>query len=238
LAFYIFSGLGAKGHLHPLLPVAAELKKRGHRIALYTSSHYRYLAEKFDFEFLPPVKWRDFDFTYLEKYWPELDMPPGSDRSIKIYFKVFMGTGMDQGNDLLAYVQDLKPDVLVTEPHAVGTQLVATHLKMPWAIIGIAVGVVPLPVLGARGMPIPTRPELYISQGLPRFDTNKNVLPQTHYVGECYWDEGVTSESGFEFPETDRPLILASLGTMFASPDFFKKAGSLLSLCSLKNLRF
>jgi UDP:flavonoid glycosyltransferase YjiC (YdhE family) len=227
MALFVFSALGARGHLHAPVAVAKALRERGHRVALYTSSHYRHIAEKLDFEFLPPRKWRDFDFTYLERYWPELAQFEAAGRSMQIYFKIFMGTAMEQAHDLLGYSQELQPDVLVTEPHAFGTQIVALKSGTPWAVVGISLGTLALPILGQRGVPLSNQPFLYIAQGVPSFDAGKpNILPQTHYVGICQWDEGTEGDVGgldLAAPPAEKPLVFVSQGTMWARETFFKR---------------
>ncbi len=183
------------------------------------------MAEKLDLQFLPPVKWLDFDFTNLEKYWPDLAQVEGAGRSMHIYFKVFMGTAIDQAHDLLNYSEALKPDVLVTEPHAFGTQIVSLKLGIPWAVAGIALGVLSLPIIGQKGVPLSNQPFLYLAQGVPAFDAHKsNLFPQTHYVGGLLWDEGQQSDpQTFKLPQTDLPLVFVSLGTMFARESHLRK---------------
>jgi UDP:flavonoid glycosyltransferase YjiC (YdhE family) len=225
MASFIFSALGARGHLHPPVAVAKVLRARGHTIGLYTSSHYKHIAEQLDFIYLPPKRWKDFDFTNMEQYWPELSQFEGASRSMQIYFKIFMGTALDQAHDLLTYHEQLKPDVLVTEPHAFGTQIISLKLEIPWAVIGIAIGTLALPIMGQRGVPLANQPFLYLAQGVPEFDKDKsNVLPQTHYVGVCEWDEGNEQVlTDFELPKTDLPLVFVSHGTMFAREDILEK---------------
>lgn len=225
MATFIFSTLGAKGHVHPAGGIARILRERGHTVALYTSSHYRYVAEKLDLIFLPPQKWLDFDFANFENYWPELGQFEGAGRSMQIYFKIFMATALDQANDLNTYYEQLKPDVMITDPFAFGTQILALKLKLPWAVTGVSIGSLALPILGQRGIPLANKPYLYLAQGVPSLDEDNSGKPsRIHYIGSSDWDEGESEAySEFQFPDTSLPLVFASHGTMFARPHFFKK---------------
>jgi UDP:flavonoid glycosyltransferase YjiC (YdhE family) len=219
MASFLFSALGAKGHLHPLIAVAKELQAGGHPVAFYTSSHYRELIESLGFKHLPPKRWRDFDFANFEQYWGELTEVSGTERAMQIYLKIFAGTAATQAVDLHNYITVLKPDMLVSEPTALGTNIINAKFNLPFAVFNFSLRPLWLPLIGFKQV----KPDLCLVQGLECLgvkDDSNGV--KTHYVGACLWDES-NAAPPLKLPVTELPLVYVSLGTVFARADFFRK---------------
>src|ERR1700724_2482949 len=50
---FLFTVWPFTGHIHPNLPIAQELQRRGHEVAFYTGSKARPLVERAGFQFFP-----------------------------------------------------------------------------------------------------------------------------------------------------------------------------------------
>ncbi len=124
----VLTTLGSLGDLHPYIAVALELKTRGHRPAIATSSLYREKVEALGIDFFPLRP----EFPAPEEKREIIDrlMHPtkGPERVIREWvIPNFRETYADI--DVAAQGADL----LVSHPLTFGTRVVAEHRGLPWA---------------------------------------------------------------------------------------------------------
>lgn len=77
MARFVFATHAAGSHIAPLVPVARELRGRGHEVAWYTGAAYRGQVERSGATFAAPRHGRFINFERLELDFPAIvDMPP------------------------------------------------------------------------------------------------------------------------------------------------------------------
>ncbi len=101
------------GHLHPLLPVAAGLRARGHHAAFASSASFA--AEIVAAGFEAFAVGRDWLAVGMVRAFPEVaSKPPGPERYAWARSAIFAGqTARDSGPDLVALSDTWRPDLIV-----------------------------------------------------------------------------------------------------------------------------
>ncbi|WP_226346603.1 glycosyltransferase [Agilicoccus flavus] len=144
------------GHQPPLLGLARELVRDGHRVTYYTGARFRDRAEAVGATWLPWREAGDFDDTDLAATFPTMRTDASLAAMFGSFEQVFFGTGPGQLRDLLRLHEFDPVDVVVSEVTCVGGGFLHEAAGVPWASFSLS----PLP-LTSRHLPpsgLPVRP--------------------------------------------------------------------------------
>jgi MGT family glycosyltransferase len=225
----LFTCHAAFGHFHSLIPVAAALTAAGHEVAFCSSPSFRAEVEPWGFSYFgigPEAQEIRADL-------PE-QPPPGPDsaRWTQRYF--FAGASVQRRYaDLLALAGDWQPQVLVRENSEYAGCLVAETLGLPHASVATGAWSAldsrskepdlaePLAERRAEvGLPPDPAMEmmfryLHLCFMHPRFDGPDAVFPPTaHFLRHDNPQRSDETLPSWIDGLDDRPLVLASLGTV------------------------
>jgi UDP:flavonoid glycosyltransferase YjiC (YdhE family) len=235
----LFTVQPSTGHLHPLVPVAQALTEAGHEVAVCSSASFRGEVEAFGLTHIDAgLDWITSDHSTWGAFPP---MPPPGPEFAAFVVTVFAEiTARHMVPDLLAVAADWGPDVIVRESMEYGGCLAAESLGIPHASIGgNGYSAVDSPDVryfpGNRRMVAEPMARHREDFGLP--PDPDNLMPFRH-LHLCFtppaWD-GIgaprpantrflrhqsATKPGAHVPEwvhqlPDRPIVLASLGTVF-----------------------
>lgn len=221
----LFTSLPATGHFNSIMPTARALAAAGHAVAICCSDAFADEVRRNGLEHLPGGAGTLEELTY--------GGPPLGDPARPRFMgqEVFAGrAALRMLPDLFAHVEAWRPDVLVHESGEVATYLVAEKLDLPHASIGT----------GSQSS-LPERPALFAETfatrraelGLPPDPDAEMMFRYLHFAFiPPRWDGDVIHPSTMHFirydnPDRpgevrpswldaprDRPLVLASLGTL------------------------
>lgn len=225
------------GHFRPLLPMAHALVAAGHEVRVGTSASYAAVveregltAEAVGLDWLHGVK---------ASIPPELKAPPEADTLETFFAHQFVRmTAGRLASDVVALADRWRPDLIVRETTEYGGSLAAEILGVPAAAVQVAsptlmsdallaqaavaldevrlgLGLAPDPALHAL------RDELVMCFAPPDLHDPSFPLPaglRSFYPGSTP-EVGVLPDSIAELG-VDRPLVYATLGTVFNDPAF------------------
>ena len=237
----LFTVQPSTGHLHPLVPVARALTAAGHEVAVCSAPSFRPEVEAFGLTHLDAgLDWLTADHSTWTAFPP---MPPPGPEFGKFVVTVFADvTARLMAPDVIAVAREWRPDVIVRESMEYGGCLAAEALGLPHAsIAGNGYSAVDSPDVtyfpGNRRLVAPPLARHRAELGL-RPDPD-NEMPFRH-LHLCFtppaWDgpdaprpanaqflrhENATRSDLALPPWLDglgaRPIVLASLGTVFNS---------------------
>lgn len=144
------------GHQPPLVGLATELVRRGHRVTYSTGAKYRGSAEQAGATWLPWREARDCDDTDVAAAFPEMDSSGGMSAMFSSFEHIFFGTGPGQLADLSRLHDEDPVDIVIGETTCVGAPFLHEARGVPW--VGFSLS--PL-ALRSRHLPplgIPVRP--------------------------------------------------------------------------------
>jgi UDP:flavonoid glycosyltransferase YjiC (YdhE family) len=229
----------AAGHVTPLLPLAREFARRGCEVVVASGPDveaavtaaglgYRQVTSAF-------AEW----FGTLAGRTPG---PPGAGLApehVERYFvpRLFGEVGLAAMRDGLdALVTDWDPDLLVFEPHALAAPLVAELHGVPTVqhLIGLRADPLVLALAGdavapawsAAGLPVPPSAGLDRGPTLPIYPPALDPPPPGVAVRPLRTTPlpAPATPLPIDLPDSDRPLVLLTLGTSFNEPATFATA--------------
>lgn len=221
----LFTSIPATGHFNSIIPMALATAAAGHEVAICCADAYADEVKRYGLEHLPGGA---DTFEELTDGAPPLGHPS---RGRFIQQQVFAGrAAVRMVPDVTRHVEGWKPDVLAHENAEFAASLVAEKVGLPHASIGTG-------AWSSRG----DRRELFAGAlsarraelGIPPDPTAEMMFRYLHFAFiPPSWDGDITHLPtihfiGYENPERpgearlawldeprDRPLVLASLGTM------------------------
>jgi UDP:flavonoid glycosyltransferase YjiC (YdhE family) len=141
---FLIATLPADGHLSPLLPLVAELTRRGHEVLWMTGAAKRARVEATGAAFLPFLDAWDLDFGDLDAAFPGRADAKGVARFKFDMREIFIKMVPDQISDLQRHVANVQPDLLIVEPTFGGAAAaLEQQCGLPWATFGIGALMMP-----------------------------------------------------------------------------------------------
>lgn len=226
----------AYGHFRPLLPVARALLARGHDVRVATSGLFGSVVVEHGLFAIPAgLEWLESDKSTIPD---ELRAPP--DSTLETYFahQFVRMTARRLAEDVIAHAGGVAPDVIVRGSTEFGGALAAEAMGIPVATIQVAspslispaVLAAVEPVLnGVRvGLGLPPDRHLARLQATPVLcfappalhDPTVPLAPNfSSFRLEPYREEPTLSSPLRELG-TVRPLVYATLGTVFNNPAY------------------
>lgn len=156
------------GHQPPLVGLAAELVRRGHRVTYSTGAKYRESAERAGATWLPWRAAQDCDDSDLAATFPEMDTGDGMAAMFSSFELLFFGTGPGQLIDLCRLHDEDPVDVVIGETTCVGAPFLHEARGVPW--VGFS-----LSWLGMRSRHLPP-PGVPIRPGRSRLGRARDAL--------------------------------------------------------------
>jgi UDP:flavonoid glycosyltransferase YjiC (YdhE family) len=227
----LFTTSPALGHFHPLVPLARAAAPAGHTVAFACAPAFRDVVGAAGFECLPcGLDWLESE---AEQAFPPLrDLPPGDDANTYWVSEIFAGAAAEpMSSDLLALAPRWQPDLVVRDPLELGGCVAAELLGVPHATAGASVFASPRaweaiagPQLAAlwHAHGLPGRPSAALYRYLdlagvpPSLVAGDYVAPVTHFLRPEPFDGAGPGSLPEEVSTlTDRPIVYASLGTVF-----------------------
>jgi UDP:flavonoid glycosyltransferase YjiC (YdhE family) len=235
----LFTVQPSTGHLHPLVPVARALSEAGHEVAVCSSPSFRADVEAFGLAHLDAgLDWITSDHSTWTAFPP---MPPPGPEFGKFVVTVFADiTAQRMAPDVITIAAEWRPDLIVREAMEYGGCLSAEALGIPHAsIAGNGYSAVDSPEVhyfpGNRHLVAEPMARHRAELGLPADPANEMPFRHLHL---CFtppaWDgadaprpgnaaflrhenaaKADTSLPAWVDELTDRPLVFASLGTVF-----------------------
>lgn len=121
----LFATIGSLGDLHPCVALALELKRRGHRVTIATTPHYRAFVEKTGIGFLPLRP--DWDPTNAELIRQCEDIKRGPEI---LYRRMILPHLRNTFDDLLSAAA--QADLMISGELVYAAPLVVEKLGLPW----------------------------------------------------------------------------------------------------------
>jgi UDP:flavonoid glycosyltransferase YjiC (YdhE family) len=234
----LFTTHPAYGHFHPLLPVARAVGDAGHDVRVATSDRFTAVVEKAGFRAIQAgLSWLESDDSSLPE---ELRPPPGL--SLDAFFaQKFVGAVAEPlARDVIAAARHWSPHVIVRERTEYGGALAAAALGVPGAAVQVASpslmtpafhATVAVPYNHARANlglePDPGLAELedqvVLAFGPPSLHDPSVPLPRNFISLRSTSADGTAATELPAWAEgmgRDRPLVYATLGTIFNNPDY------------------
>lgn len=142
------------GHFHPILSLATALARRGHEVVFATAAEFCPRIEEMGFATFPAGISLAEQLERAAASIPEAAMPPGKERFVSFVPKMLAGVAAPpRAADLLAFLRDWEPDLLLHEETELGGPLAAAAAGIPWA--GQSVGIMrPLAMARLAGQTI------------------------------------------------------------------------------------
>ena len=234
----LFTTHPAYGHFHPLLPLAAAARDAGHEIAFATSALFGPVVEATGFRAISAgLNWLESDKSTVP---PELRPAPNS--TLEEYFAQQFVTAPAErlARDVVQIARAWPPDVIVRERTEFGGAIAGDALGVP--VVGIQVGSPSLitdAVLGAAEAPYNAAradlrlppdvalsvlaDEMVISFAPPSLHDPDVPLPRNLVSFRPAALDRAPSEHLPDWAESvgrDRPLVYATLGTVFNEPAY------------------
>ncbi len=164
MATYLFIVIPALGHLNPMLPVAYELKKRGHRVGFATGSDVRVSVESEGFDFLQAGA---AGLSQMNETAKKALTVKGL-LSNYYLLRMLLDENRVAINELKSAIENYKPDVLVVDSLTFAGGEMAELFQLPWVTVSSVPGMIP-----SRDAPP------YTSWGLP---PAKNIFMKLFYA--------------------------------------------------------
>lgn len=229
---FLFTTQPGFGHLHPVVPIARALASAGHEVAVATSRRFREEVESRGLACLPAgLDWHESE---AERAFPELAEVSLDQRGSWLLTEAFAGAaGERMVPELLDLCADWRPDAIVRTQFEFAGCIVGERLGIPYAALGIDFF---FPVhwwktqLGPRlaylrGLAgLPPHPafemlyqQLFLSLVPPSYQFPTTRLASVVHSIRPQIADGANGEGLPDWLEqlTARPLILATLGTVF-----------------------
>jgi MGT family glycosyltransferase len=215
----LFTTLPGSGHLHPLIPLARTLRERGHEVAFATAPRFRAMVEA-----------SGFPAFEAGRDWLSWEVAPRPDPLSSL--RRFVALGGDMAGDLVAVASRFRPDVLVREQAELGGWIAAALFGVPSVMHGVNVCWTPEFLAAAR----PEIDDQRARYGLgpdselagfygdvsldvvpPSFQRQGRAgLPPAHPLRPGLFDRSGPEDLPEWMPDRDdRPLVYATLGTIF-----------------------
>jgi UDP:flavonoid glycosyltransferase YjiC (YdhE family) len=229
----LFTCVAATGHFHPLVPVARALADAGHDVAFATNADIAPLVERAGFRHLPAsISLGSPEIGGLMAEMSTMSVPEGKAFVARRGFAGVVATQM--AADLVSVLDEWPADLLVRDSTELGGCVVAERRGLPHAAVSIlAAGpqlevpeliAEPLDVLRATHS-LPPDPELgmlsrYLTlHPFPPSFLDPNLPPPaatTHFIHALPFDRsGDEGLPAWVESLPDRPLVYATLGTVF-----------------------
>jgi UDP:flavonoid glycosyltransferase YjiC (YdhE family) len=212
------------GHLHPAARLASSLAGAGHEVAIASAPSFAGQIEAFGLKAFPAG--RDWTEADVDSAFPGFTEMQGLEQ-VRIFAEL---SGQGIVDDLVAIGERWRPDVIVRETFEWGGWVAAELIDVPHAVISIGIGIpcgivqfMAADLLGElpSRYGLPPDPGLERSEqflylvgfpasfdppGLPRGATHRRIRPLV-----------LEPDAGTSAPpaEKDRPLVHATLGTVF-----------------------
>jgi len=226
----------AYGHFRPLLPLALALRSRGHDVRVATSGLFGPVVEAHD---LPPIP-AGLDWLESDKSTIPDDMQAPSDSTLATFFahQFVRMTARQLALDVIAHARDWAPDVIVRESTEFGGALAAEVLRVPTAAVQVASPSLVTPAVLAAvesvldtvraGLGLPPDRHLARLQAAPVLcfaplalhDPTVPLPPNFLSFRPEPWPEEALFPSQLQGLGTRRPLVYATLGTVFNNPAY------------------
>lgn len=228
----LFSTTPLDGHFRPLLPLARALRDRGHEIAFATAGSWHGHVEAEGFPALAAgadhstarARRLDDEMTAVTRL-------PGIDRRYYVFSYLFAeGHAALKLTELLDAARDWRPDAVVHESGDLAAPTVAAALGVPSVHHGFGT-MVPLPTLRRAGdamaplwAAIDLEPDpyagafrgLYVDVVPPAFDDDLPLCPSIRLRPSL-----TAAEPPPWLADLRRPLVYATMGTVFNTPATF-----------------
>jgi UDP:flavonoid glycosyltransferase YjiC (YdhE family) len=233
----LFTTHPAYGHFHPLVPVARALRDAGHDVAVATSDRFTAVVEKAGLRAIAAgLSWLESDDSSLPE---ELRPSPGMSLDAFFAHKFVAAVAEPLARDLIAAASQWRPDVVVRERTEYGGALAAAALGVPSAAVQVAspslmtpafnaavavpynrarvnLGLEPDPGLAAL------EDQVVLAFGPQSLHDPTVPLPRNFIPVRSASADGTATElpAWAEGLGVDRPLVYATLGTIFNNPDY------------------
>ena len=234
----LFTTHPAYGHFHPLLPLAGAARAAGHDVAFATSAMFCSVIEEAGFPaFDAGLEWLESDESTLPD---ELQPAPGS--SLEAFFaqKFVAATAEPLASGVVAAASKWRPDVIVRERTEYGGALAADALGIPCAAVQVASPSLMTPAFLAEvarpyniarehlGLPADEGLSALEDQVVFAFappslhDPTVPLPPNFVSLRPVALDAtaSATLPSWADELGRDRPLVYATLGTIFNNPEY------------------
>jgi MGT family glycosyltransferase len=140
MAKFLFTVIPAFGHVNPTLPVAVELKKRGHEVGYATGSDLKF-----------PIESEGLNFFAAGPSGLKTGMTETAQKMLShkgmicnyYFFKMIAEADSKTVGELRAVVERYKPDVLVVDSITYAGAQIAEFLGLPWATSSALAGMIP-----------------------------------------------------------------------------------------------
>jgi UDP:flavonoid glycosyltransferase YjiC (YdhE family) len=238
----LFSCAPGIGHFYPLLPLARELRRRGHAVAFLTAPGLGAAIADEGFELLPAGP--DLEALIPEAFLRHPDLaalPPDQVTGMSAAIPIFADTRVALTlPEALPAARAWRPDVVVSEHADFAGPLVAATLGAARATLGFGPGHpadwlarasdAMAPHYSAHGLTPPTHGGLY--EGL-YLDTCPPALqaprfPRPAHAQPLRPEPCGRADARWALPDfgarAGRPLVLLTMGTLFGSPAAFSAA--------------
>lgn len=141
MARFLFTAVPALGHINPTLPLAVELKKRGHQVGYATGPDMQSSISSEGLRFFPagPPSWNTERSELSQKTLKH----KGTLLSNYYFFKVLAENDANTIGDLRSVVQQYEPDILVVDSLTYAGAQMAELFKLPWATCCAIAGLIP-----------------------------------------------------------------------------------------------
>jgi MGT family glycosyltransferase len=116
----------ARGHLYPLTPILAELRRRGHEVALRTMASQVLVMRELGFD-VAPIDQRIEAIEHDD--WQASSQPAALGRSVA----TFLARARHDGPDLRAAIGEIEPDVVIADINSWGAMAAAEAWSGRWA---------------------------------------------------------------------------------------------------------
>ena len=135
---FLFASVPAQGHVSPMLPLAQELRGRGHEVFWWTGRDYRDRVEAAGAYYCPMLDEMTFDAATLNERYPGRAETKGLARFKFDLREIFIARVPGQVADLERHVAQVQPDVIVAEPAvAAAASVIEQRVGLPWVTFGI-----------------------------------------------------------------------------------------------------
>lgn len=144
------------GHQPPVVGLAAELVRRGHRVTYYTGAKYRGAAERAGATWLPWQTATDFDDADLATAFPRMRTDNSPQAMFDSFGQLFFGTGPGQLADVCRLHDRDRVDVVIGETTCVAAPFLHEARGVPW--VGFSLSPIALSNPDAPPAGFPVRP--------------------------------------------------------------------------------
>ena len=241
---FLFCTTPLDGHFRPLLPLARALRDRGHEIAFATAGSWRGFVEAEGFPALAAgADHATARAVRLDVEMAEVTRLPGLDRRYYVFSYLFAeGHATLKLPQLLDATREWRADAVVYESGDLAAPAVAAALGLPSVHHGFGT-MIPLPTLRRAGdtvaplwAGIGVDPDpyagaflgLYVDVVPPAFDDDRPLGPSIRLR-----PSGDGAEPPPWLSDLRQPLVYATMGTVFNTPETFGSLLEALGACDV-----